>query len=87
VKQKREILLKARPEISITHRPDYENFRNINKQASRARTCRTNAFLWPYLNLEDLQQRHLLLLFLNSRGRNLVNIDMAIGDLDGTNMK
>lgn len=73
MKQKREILLKARPEIAVGHRPDFASFRQISKQVSRSRTCRSNAFLWPYLNLEDLQQRHLLLLFLNSRGRKLVS--------------
>ncbi|CZT24547.1 uncharacterized protein RCC_10272 [Ramularia collo-cygni] len=81
MKQKREILLKARPELSITHRPDYVNFRNISKQASRSRTCRSEAFLWPYLNVEDLQQRHLLLLFLKSRGRNLPDI-FRISDIN-----
>ncbi|EME89540.1 uncharacterized protein MYCFIDRAFT_86406 [Pseudocercospora fijiensis CIRAD86] len=71
VKQRREILLKAWPGMSQTHRPDFENMRSIKKQAPRTRTCRTEAYLWPQINLEDLQSRNLLLHFLNSRGRNL----------------
>lgn len=71
LKQRREILLKAWPNMSATHRPDFVNFRDSKKQAPRSRTCRSEAFLWPHINLEDLQQRNLLLLFLNSRGRNL----------------
>ncbi|KXT16820.1 hypothetical protein AC579_6795 [Pseudocercospora musae] len=71
VKQRREILLKAWPGMSATHRPDFENMRSIKKQASRKRTCRTAAYLWPQINLEDLQTRNLLLHFLKSRGRNL----------------
>ncbi|KAK4508092.1 hypothetical protein PRZ48_001830 [Zasmidium cellare] len=70
-KQRRELLVKAWPKISTTHRPDFENFRNSKKQASRSRTCHSEAYLWPYINLEDLQQKLPLLLFLNSRARNL----------------
>jgi hypothetical protein len=68
--QRRGILLQAWPEMPTTHRPDFLGFRDLNKKAPRSRTCLSNAFLWPYINLEDLQQRHLLLLFLNSRARN-----------------
>ncbi|SMQ50027.1 unnamed protein product [Zymoseptoria tritici ST99CH_3D1] len=77
VKQRRDVLLKAWPDISTTHRPDFANFRESKKQISRARTMRSEAFLWPYINLEDLVQRHLLLLFLNSRGRTLPDIHRA----------
>lgn len=71
VKARRDILLRAWPGMSATHRPDFVNLRAIKKQAPRSRTCMAEAYLWPYVNLEDLQQRNLLLVFLNSRGRNL----------------
>jgi hypothetical protein len=77
IKQRREILSKAWPSISSTHRPDFEHFRSNKKQLSRSKTTRTEAFLWPHINLEDLQQRHLLLLFINSRGRNLPDVHRA----------
>ena len=70
--QRREILLKAWPDMARTHRPDFAiGFRNSKKQQPRSRSLISAAYLWPYINLEDLQQRHLLLLYLNSRGRNL----------------
>jgi hypothetical protein len=47
------------------------------KYVSRSRTLRSEAFLWPRINLEDLQQRHLLLLFFNSRGRSLPEVHRA----------
>lgn len=71
VKARREILLRAWPSMSATHRPDFVNLRAVKKQAPRSRTCMAEAYLWPYINLEDLQQRNFLLVFLNSRGRNL----------------
>lgn len=71
VKARRDILLRAWPSMSATHRPDFVNLRAVKKQAPRSRTCMAEAYLWPYINLEDLQQRNFLLVFLNSRGRNL----------------
>ncbi|KAK3072998.1 cell agglutination protein Mam3 [Teratosphaeriaceae sp. CCFEE 6253] len=71
LKQRREILLKVCPDIPTVHRPDFQGFRNAGKSVPRSRTCVSRAFLWPYINLEDLQQAHPLLLFLGSRGRNL----------------
>lgn len=73
LKQRRELLLKAWPNMSATHRPDFEMVRNARKQTKRSQSCNSEAYIWPYINLEDLQQRHLLLLFLNSRARNLPN--------------
>lgn len=71
IKQRRELLLKAWPGMSVTHRPDFATLRNHEKQAARQQTCDSAAFLWPYINLEDLQQRNILLLFINARGRNI----------------
>ncbi|KAK3713180.1 cell agglutination protein Mam3 [Vermiconidia calcicola] len=79
-KQKRDILLTAWPDMANTHRPDFIGFRSVLKTAPRSRTLPSAAFLWPYINLEDLQQRHLLLIFLNSRGRNLPET-FVTGDL------
>ncbi|TKA65133.1 hypothetical protein B0A55_11278, partial [Friedmanniomyces simplex] len=70
-KQRKEILLKACPEMPTCHRPDFQGFRKTMKTAPRSRTCPSRAYLWPYINLEDLQQAHTLLLFLNCRGRNM----------------
>lgn len=70
-KQRREVLLKAWPDMPTTHRPDFAGFRKVKKNTPRSHTLPSSAFLWPYINLEDLQQRHHLLLFINSRGRNL----------------
>ncbi|KAK0941436.1 cell agglutination protein Mam3 [Friedmanniomyces endolithicus] len=68
-KQRKEILLKACPEMPTCHRPDFQGFRETLKTAPRSRTSPSRAYLWPYINLEDLQQAHPLLLFLSCRGR------------------
>ncbi|KAK5736050.1 cell agglutination protein Mam3 [Elasticomyces elasticus] len=70
-KQRREILLRACPEMPPCHRPDFQGFRNGQKNLPRSRTCPSRAYLWPYINLEDLQQSYPILLFINSRGRHL----------------
>ncbi|KAL1586404.1 hypothetical protein WHR41_05299 [Cladosporium halotolerans] len=71
-KQRRETLLAVQPCIPLVHRPDFEGFRNFNnRRLGRERICSSHAHLTPYINLEDLMQGHNLLLFLNSRGRNL----------------
>lgn len=68
-KQRRALLLQAWPDMSKDHRPDFASFRKHSRFAPRSRTCPSAAYLWPYINLEDLQQHHFLLLFINSRGR------------------
>ena len=70
-KQRRDLFLKAWPDMATTHKPDFLGFRKVLKNAPRSRTCLSAAYLWPYVNLEDLQQRHHLSLFLNSRGPHL----------------
>jgi hypothetical protein len=70
-KQRREILLAARPSMPLIHRPDFVGFRNTgNRHLSRDLTCRGELHLTPYINLENLQQGYNLLLFVHSRGRN-----------------
>jgi hypothetical protein len=81
-KQRRETLTAAYPHIPLVHRPDFENFRNYsNRHISRSRTCDAEAHLTPYMNLEDLMQGRILLLFINSRGRNLPSI-FALSDAE-----
>lgn len=67
--QRRNILLGAWPNMSQHHRPDFEA---LGKEPQKERTSRTKfkeAYMWPYVNLEDLLKPRCLLLFLNSRGR------------------
>ena len=73
-RQRRDILLNAWPEMPATHRPDFAGFRKVKKNTPRSHTLPSSALLWPYINVEDLVQRHHLLLFINSRGRNLPGI-------------
>jgi hypothetical protein len=69
-KQRREVLLTARPSMPLVHRPDFEGWRRLgNKNLSRVLTTGGHAHLTPYINLEDLLQGHNLLLFVHSRGR------------------
>jgi len=70
-KKRLAVLLEAFPAMPSTHRPDFIGFRKATKNYARSRTCPSAAYLRPYINQEDLVQRHLLLLFLSSRGRNL----------------
>ena len=84
-KKRRAILLEAWPEMAPTHRPDFVGFRKAFKNHPRSRTMLSKSYLWPYINLEDLLQRHLLLLFINSRGRNLpdrfISVDIEAAHL------
>lgn len=73
VSQKTAILTEAWPGIATTHRPDFEGLRDGCKR-HRKRSDKTKvreAHIWPSINLEDLIQPYTLLLYINSRGRNL----------------
>ncbi|THC90947.1 hypothetical protein EYZ11_009597 [Aspergillus tanneri] len=61
--KRRQILQTAWPNMSKVHRPDFDAFKKgIGEQAREA-------YLWPYINLEDLERPRPLLLFLNARAR------------------
>ena len=51
------------------HRPDYEAWRKESPKLRSVGTTTREAYLWPYINVEDLVKGNTLLLFLNSRGR------------------
>lgn len=82
--QRRKLLLEAWPNMPAKHRPDLQAL--INKpetpQQRHDATRYKDAYFWPEINQEDLvTNRQLLLLFLNSRGRNLPEA-FAHADLD-----
>ncbi|KUJ09520.1 uncharacterized protein LY89DRAFT_657928 [Mollisia scopiformis] len=67
--QRTNILRGAWPKISSVHRPDYKAWRKEGSKLSSVGTTSREAYLWPYINVEDLVKGKNLLLFLNSRGR------------------
>lgn len=68
--QRRKVLLTAYPTMPAKHRSDFEALRREGPESTRAGTRFRDAFLLPYMNLEDLLSAKHLLLFLTSRGRN-----------------
>lgn len=67
--QRTNIVLRAWPNMSPTHRPDYEAFRKEGTELKFRATRFRESYVWPYINIEDLVKGKTLLLFLNSRGR------------------
>ncbi|KAI5275927.1 hypothetical protein E4T47_01103 [Aureobasidium subglaciale] len=70
--QRLSILLQAWPRMAATHRPEFATLRKIgvsNNKRLPDQAREKEAYLWPYINQEDLTQPHNLLIFLNSRGR------------------
>ncbi|THY02389.1 hypothetical protein D6C85_06535 [Aureobasidium pullulans] len=70
--QRLSVLLQAWPHMSATHRPEFATLRKIGVNNNKRRPNQAKekeAYLWPYVNQEDLVQTHNLLIFLNSRGR------------------
>lgn len=68
--QRLKILLNACPELPASHRPDIDAFRKETTEQRKAGTRYRDAFMWPYLNQEDLSKPRTLLLLLNARARN-----------------
>jgi hypothetical protein len=53
LKQRQQILLQAWPDMSKDHRPDFASVRNTKRAYTpRSRTTPSQAYLWPYINLE-----------------------------------
>lgn len=69
-KHQKELLLSAWPAMSAMHRPDYDAFRRENTgNLSIGVSKFPNSYWWPYINLEDLSSKFLLV-FLQGRGQN-----------------
>ncbi|MCJ1405640.1 hypothetical protein MMC11_008869 [Xylographa trunciseda] len=69
--QRKKVLLSAWPGMSPGHRPDYKVIDRETVQERQKGTRYREAYLWPYINVEDLIQGKSMLIFLNSRGRHL----------------
>ena len=68
--QRRRILLSAwNRNMSATHRPDFEVFGKQKQSLRESGAQYRDAFMWPYVNQEDLLKPKMLLLFLSARGR------------------
>ncbi|KAF2729709.1 hypothetical protein EJ04DRAFT_501849 [Polyplosphaeria fusca] len=74
VKQKHAILLSTWPNMATTHRPDFQAFKKETEQERDAGTKYREAYLWPYINLDDLSKPKALPLLLQSRARNTPDI-------------
>ncbi|KAE8389414.1 hypothetical protein BDV23DRAFT_157235 [Aspergillus alliaceus] len=63
--QRKKVILAAWPDMPLSHRPDWEAFDKGSPGDPQYR----GAFMWPYINQEDLLKPKILLIFLNARGR------------------
>src|SRR5271170_290898 len=68
--QRKKLLLAAWPNMSLTHRPDFQAQHRETEEQRRTATKFRDAYLCPYINLEDLCKAKNLLLMLQSRGHN-----------------
>lgn len=83
--QRLKVLLHAWPDMAVAHRPDFHAFRTEAIQERKTRTKFRDHYIWPYINQEDLCRPKLMLLLLNSRGRNLPG-EFAAGDIDSMHL-
>jgi hypothetical protein len=79
--KRRDLLLAAWPDMAKGHRPDLAVFKSRRPGQPHEKGSRRDAFMWPYINLEDLSQTEPLLLMINSRGRHPPD---AFAHADGT---
>ena len=68
--QRKKLLLSAWPNMSTTHRPDFQAQHRETDEQRRTATRFRDAYLCPYINLEDLCKAKNLLLMFQSRGHN-----------------
>ncbi|MCJ1396236.1 hypothetical protein MMC18_009125 [Xylographa bjoerkii] len=83
--QRKKVLLAAWPMMSGSHRPDYKVIDKETAQERQQGTKYREAYLYPYINIEDLVQGRSLLIFLNSRGRHLPEA-FSNADLEAAHM-
>ncbi|KAF1993897.1 hypothetical protein P154DRAFT_47978 [Amniculicola lignicola CBS 123094] len=70
-KQRVELLLAAWPNMSATHRPDFLAFTKETERERERGTKFRDAYMWPYVNLEDLSKPKTVPLFLQARARSM----------------
>ncbi|KAI1447037.1 hypothetical protein F5Y02DRAFT_50465 [Annulohypoxylon stygium] len=79
--QRLNILLNSWPDMPISHRPDVASFIKYGGKMGCTPGQERGAFMWPYINQEDLIKPKSLPLLLNARGRNHpTNFAAADGD-------
>lgn len=83
--QRKRIILTAWPNMSANHRPDFDAFRKQSSSYREHATRYHDAYVWPYINLEDLTKPRILPLFMNARGRNPPSL-FAMADEDAAHL-
>jgi hypothetical protein len=68
--QRKKILLSAWPRMPLTHRPEFYAIQRESEEQRRTRSRFRDAYLFPYINQEDLLKAKNLLLLFHSRGHN-----------------
>jgi len=67
--QRLKILRTAWPDMPTSHRPDFAAFRRESEMQRDRGSRSRDAYLFPYINAEDLSKPQILPLFLRARGR------------------
>ncbi|TVY44381.1 hypothetical protein LOCC1_G003492 [Lachnellula occidentalis] len=84
-KKQKDLLLQAWPNMSPSHRPDFEAYRKENTGRHWTGLSKfQEAYKWPHINLHDLSTRSLMI-FINSRARNPPSA-FARADIDATRL-
>ena len=79
--QRKRVLLTAWPGMSATHRPDFLALKTESERQRRRGTRFRDAYLFPYINLEDLLKAKNMLLYFHSRGHTKPDV-FAFYDLE-----